>query len=574
MRNFYGKESMKKFEELTYQRPDMEQFSRDFNALLDRFEQSDSLEDQSNLLNEINQLRLTFSSMYNLCHIRHTVDTRDTRYEAENTFFDENNPGFEALNNRFYELLLVSPFRKELEAKWGDQLFVLAELSIKTFKPVILENLQEENRLVSEYIKLKASAKIPFKGVEYNLSTLFVVETDPDRETRRAASEAKWKFFSDHATKTEQIFDQQVAVRHEMAKALGYHNFVEMAYARMCRSDYDAEKVAVFRKQIETHIVPIATGLYERQRKRLGLEKLKYYDEEFRYVSGNPKPKGTPEWIIEQADTMYRELSADTEVFFKFMQDNHLMNLVAQEGKATGGYCTFIGEYKAPFIFSNFNGTSADIDVLTHEAGHAFQMYLSRDHQLTEYNFPTYEACEIHSMSMEFFTWPWMHLFFGPDADKYKFAHLAAAIQFLPYGVAVDEFQHFVYENPEVTPAERNAAWREIEKKYLPHRDYDGNAFLESGGFWQKQSHIFANPFYYIDYTLAQICAFQFWKKDREDHTSAWQDYIRLCKAGGSLPFLELVSLANLRSPFEEGCVSSVTGVIRDWLDEVDDSGF
>lgn len=565
---------MKKFEELTYQRPDMEQFSRDFNAMLDRFEQADSLEEQSNLLNEINQLRLTFSSMYNLCHIRHTVDTRDAQYEAENTFFDENNPGFEALNNRFYELLLASPFRKELEAKWGDQLFVLAELSIKTFKPEILENLQEENRLVSEYIKLKASAKIPFKGVEYNLSTLFVVETDPDRDTRRAASEAKWKFFSDHAAKTEHIFDQQVAVRHEMAKALGYRNFVEMAYARMCRSDYDAEKVAIFRKQIETHIVPIATSFYERQRKRLGLEKLKYYDEEFRYVSGNPKPKGTPEWIIEQADTMYQELSADTEVFFRFMQDNHLMNLVAQEGKATGGYCTFIGEYKAPFIFSNFNGTSADIDVLTHEAGHAFQMYLSRDHQLTEYNFPTYEACEIHSMSMEFFTWPWMHLFFGPDADKYKFAHLAAAIQFLPYGVAVDEFQHFVYENPEVTPADRNAAWREIEKKYLPHRDYDGNAFLESGGFWQKQSHIFANPFYYIDYTLAQICAFQFWKKDREDHNAAWQDYIRLCKAGGSLPFLELVRLANLRSPFEEGCVSSVTGVIRDWLEEVDDSGF
>ncbi len=552
----------------------MERFRAEFNDLLFAFEKADTAEAQIRLIGDINRLREDFSSMNNLCHIRHTIDTRDTYYEAENAFFDENNPHFEALNNRFYELLLSSPHLAGLEAAWGKQLFVLAELSLKTFRPEILERLQEENRLVSEYVKMKAGAKIQFRGKEYNLSTLYTLETDSDRETRRQAATAKWDFFSAHAQQSETIFDQQVRVRHSMAKQLGYRDFVAMGYARMCRSDYDAEMVARFRRQIETHIVPIASALYDRQRKRLGLETLRYYDEEYRYLTGNPRPQGSPEWIIRQTEAMYKGLSAETGDFFQFMQVHDLMHLVAAEGKATGGYCTFIANAGAPFIFSNFNGTSADIDVLTHEAGHAFQMFLSRHHALTEYHFPTYEACEIHSMSMEFFAWPWMDLFFGADADKYRFAHLAAAIQFLPYGVAVDEFQHFVYENPDASPAERNTAWRIIERKYLPHRDYEGNEFLENGGFWQKQTHIFANPFYYIDYTLAQICAFQFWKRDQEDHMSTWRDYTRLCSAGGSLPFLGLVHLAGLKSPFEEGCVESVTGTIRDWLDSVNDELF
>ena len=256
------------------------------------------------------------------------------------------------------------------------------------------------------------------------------------------------------------------------------------------------------------------------------------------------------------------------------MQEGELMNLEAKSGKATGGYCIFIGKYKAPFIFSNFNGTSADIDVLTHEAGHAFQIFSSRDIGLSEYVWPTYEACEIHSMSMEFFTWPWMALFFGEDTQKYHFAHLSAALCFLPYGAAVDEFQHFVYENPEVSPAERNQAWRRIERKYLPHRDYDGHHFLEKGGFWQKQSHIFTTPFYYIDYTLAQICAFQFWRRDCADHAAAWNDYVRLCRAGGSQSFLNLVALAGLDPPFAEGAVERSLLPVSEWLEKVDDSTF
>ncbi|MEO6758527.1 MAG: M3 family oligoendopeptidase, partial [Saprospiraceae bacterium] len=494
--------------------------------------------------------------------------------EAENQYFDENLPAYEALSNRFSRALLESPFREVLKQNFGNQLFVLAELNLKTFQPTILEDLQQENALSTEYTKLKAQAKIEFDGGTYNLSNILPLELSDDREIRRRAAEAKWKYYADNTPAVEDIFDQMVKVRHRIARELGYRNFVEVGYARMRRSDYTPEMVANFRRQVRETIVPIASELYERQRQRLGLEKLKYFDEEYKFPTGNPRPLGTPEEIVANAARMYRELSPDTDEFFSFMQTAKLMDLVNHDGKATGGYCTYMSKFKAPFIFSNFNGTSGDIDVLTHEAGHAFQVWSSGQFPFEEYHWPTSDAAEIHSMSMEFFTWPWMPLFFGDQTDKYYFMHLGNSIQFLPYGVAVDEFQHIIYENPDMTPEERNQAWLQLEKIYLPHRDRNGLPHLEAGRAWQRQNHIFNSPFYYIDYTLAQICAFQFWIKDRQNHPDAWHDYVRLCQAGGSKSFLGLVELAGLRSPFEDGCVESVVGEIRSFLNSVDDSKF
>lgn len=563
------------FPQFQYQRPDLDAVTKQFDDLLQRFEKAASAQEQAKVLDELLPIRNSFSTMYNLCYIRHTLDTTDPFYETENTYFDQQVPHYEALQNRLAIALLNSPFRTELEAQMGKQLFTLTELALKTFQPSILELLGKENELSSEYTRLKAQAIIEFEGTSYNLSSIYPLELSDNRDLRKRASIAKWNFYQEKAAEIDTIFDQMVKTRHEIAIILGYTNFVEVGYARMRRSDYNPEMVANFRKQVRERIVPIATKLYQRQQKRLQLSQLSWYDEEYKFASGNPKPIGSPEEIVANAAKMYAELSPETNDFFQFMQQNELMDLVNRAGKAPGGYCTYLTNYKAPFIFSNFNGTSGDIDVLTHEAGHAFQVWLSgQQFKYEEYQWPTSEAAEIHSMSMEFLTWPWMNLFFGEQTEKYQFMHLANAIQFIPYGVAVDEFQHLIYQNPNLSPEERHATWRNLEKIYLPHRQYEGLPFLEKGGFWQKQSHIFNNPFYYIDYTLAQICAFQFWVKDRKDHSTAWADYLRLCQAGGSRSFLDLVKLANLKSPFEDGCIDTVIEEINQFLHQVDDHQF
>jgi len=561
-----------KFREFSYRRPDLSELEVKFNNLLAKFDQAEDFEQQDTQMVAINELRNEFETMEQLVIIRHTVDTNDPFYEAEQDYFDEGTPIYQGLISRYYQSLVNSNFRQDLEGKWGKQLFTQANLTLKTFAPEIIEDLQLENKLSSEYTKLIASAKIMFEGEERNLPGLVPFQIVPDRAMRKRANEAKYTFFTANEEKLDEIYDGLVKVRARMAEKLGFTNFIELGYARMLRSDYTPTMVANFRKQVLDSIVPVASKLRARQRERLGTAALTYYDEAFDFQTGNATPKGTPEWIVGNGRRMYDELSAETGDFFKFMVDNELMDLVSKKGKAGGGYCTYLSNYKVPFIFSNFNGTSGDIDVLTHEAGHAFQVYCSKDYQIPEYHWPTYEACEIHSMSMEFLTWPWMELFFKEDTDKYRFIHLSEALLFIPYGVTVDEFQHFVYAHPEASPQDRKIAWREIEKKYLPHRDYEDNDYLKRGAYWHQQGHIFGDPFYYIDYTLAQICAFQFWKRSREDREATWADYLRLCQAGGSKSFLELVELANLVSPFQDGCISSVVKVIEEWLDGVDDS--
>lgn len=560
-----------KFSEMPYKRPDFDNYKMEFVGSIETFMNAQTATEQDAALKYIYKLRSHFETMMGVASTRNSINTQDPFYEAEQNYFDEQEPHYRSLVMHLYRALIKSQFRADLEKKYGALLFKIAELSLRTFDDKIIGDLQEENKLSTEYTKLLASAKLMFDGKEYNLAGLAPFKLSPDRNVRKKASEVYDNFFADNQHKLDEIYDKLVKVRDSMAKKLGYSNFIGLGYARFNRTDYGPAEVKTFRDAVVKKIVPVAQKLKKRQQNRLAISDFKYYDEPLDYPKGNPQPKGEPQWIIDNASLMYKELSPETNEFFNFMNENELMDLLNKPNKAGGGYCTFFSEYKAPFIFSNFNGTSHDIDVLTHEAGHAFQCFRSRNMEIEEYYFPTLEACEIHSMSMEFLTWPWMKLFFKEQTDQYYFSHLSRALSFIPYGCAVDEFQHWVYENPEASPQERHQAWRSIEKKYLPHRSYEGNPYLEHGGFWQRQMHIYRSPFYYIDYTLAQLCAFQFWYRSRENRQQALKDYIKLCDQGGSKSFLELVKVAGLKSPFDPATIDEVVGRVNDWLDGVKD---
>ena len=558
-----------KFNEFKYERPNLDALKTEMEEIVNIIGEK-PFEEEKQAIYKYFKLSDEIGTQIQLVGIRHSIDTKDEFYEKEQEFLDENIPYLQQYIQMFNQKVLKSPNRKQLEEEFGSLMFQMGELSLKVFKPEIIEDLQLENKLSTEYGKLIASAKIEFDGNIYNLSQMSPFVQDIDRDIRRRAHLAVSNFFAENEEQLDRIYDDLVKVRDKMAKALGYENFVQMGYDRFGRTDYNFKDVKKYRDQIYEEIVPIVNDLTNRKAKRLGIEDPKAYDLSLSFLTGNPTPKGDRAWQVDKAKKMYKEMSKETDEFFTFMLEHELMDLDSKPGKQGGGYCTFLPTYKAPFIFANFNGTAHDVDVLTHEAGHAFQVYSSRD-LIPEYRWPTMESAEIHSMSMEFLAWPWMQEFFKEDTAKYKFTHLAGALSFLPYGVLVDEYQHEVYENPNLTPNERKTLWRKLERKYLPFKDYGEDEFTEKGTYWFRQGHIFGSPFYYIDYTLAQVVAFQYWVKHQENPEEALKSYIDLCKLGGSKSFLGLLKSSNLENPFIPGTVKKIAKPIRNYLDSIDD---
>lgn len=560
-----------KFSEYVYERPDLKEVQSQYQKAFLQLKQSASTDEFMTVFKQLNQLRNHLSTMMTLSSLRYTINTADEFYSDENDYWDENSPYYQQLDTQLYKIILESPLLEDLKKIIPAPFFGIIDCQLKAFDDCILEDLMLENKTATQYDKLKASAKIEFEGKIMNLPEISALCESKNRETRKKASEAKFKFYVENEAEFDRIYDELVHIRDRIAKKLGYKNFTELGYIRMTRLDYNEKMVAAYRREILENVVPLACELADKQRERLHLEKLEYYDLPIEFESGNPMPKGTPEELIDKAKKMYHELSDETGKFFDMMCEKELLDLVSKPNKAQGGYCTYISDYEAPFIFSNFNGTSGDVDVLTHEAGHAFQVYSSRENDLPELQFPTYESCEIHSMSMEFITWPWSHEFFEEDTEKYHYLHLSAAVKFLPYGVLVDHFQHEVYNHPEMTPQDRKQTWRRLEKMYLPYKNYEECDFLERGNFWFQQGHIFSSPFYYIDYTLAQACSLQFWKRSQEHDPAMWEDYLAICKAGGTKSFLEIIETAHLKSPFESGSLKEIMESAKVYLDRIDD---
>lgn len=557
---------MKKFHEMVYTRPDMDAVEAQANDLITSIRTARDITLVLDSMRTLNNLRQQTSTQFSLSHIRNSIDTQDSFYKEEKQFSDKNQPRMQAITSSYYRALLESPFRPQLEDEFGCLLFRKAELAIKTFSPDIVEDLALENELYTTYSDITSTAQIGFRGNTYNLSQMGKFTSNSDRATRREASAAISAYMAQYGERIDNIYDQQIQLRTRIAKKLGYENFIQLAYDRLGRTDYTADMVANFRTQVKQHIVPLAAKLREQQRQRIGVDVLYSFDEPFHFATGNPIPQGTPEEMVQQATKMYDELSVETSVFFRFMVEYDLMDLVAKAGKRPGGYCTSIASEHAPYIFSNFNGTSGDVIVLTHEAGHAFMFYEMRNNTVPEYQMPTLEAAEIHSHSMELLTWPWMNLFFGDTTEKYQFVNLSGNVFLLASCCLGDEFQHWVYENPNATPAMRRAKWRSLEEEYIPTRTYFEDPYLESGASWHRVLHFFMRPFYYIDYALAVTCAQQFWTKSLADKKAAWDDYLQLCRLGGSKSFLELVKEAKLNSPFESGAVQAIIEDIENWF--------
>lgn len=564
-----------KFKEMPYERPDMEQVKAQLSDLTARLEQAETYEAARAVFLEKEELGKHIETMQTLATTRHSIDTRDEFYYGEVKFWNAVVPEVQEYEQAWTMALLKSPFRAEFAKEFCEVMFTNAEIELKTFSPEIIPELQKENDLTQEYEKLLASAQIPFEGGIYTLSQLTPFKSDPDDQRRLAAWQAEGRWYKENQAQLDDLYDQLVHLRDTMGRKLGYDGYTELGYYRMGRNCYTKEDVEQFRAAVRKYLVPVADSIYREQAKRLGKTyPMSFADNALEFRSGNPRPQGTAEDILAHATKFYDELSPETSEFWHTMLDGDLLDVLSTEGKASGGYCTGIPDYGVPFIFANFNGTQGDVEVVTHEAGHAFECYMNRNRIPLSTVWPSMESCEVHSMSMEFLAWPWEEGFFGDQTKKFYYSHLSGALTFIPYGTMVDHFQHEVYAHPEMTPKQRHQVWKELLEVYMPWMRLDGEIpFYSEGEGWQRQHHIYSSPFYYIDYCLAQTVALQIWALLQKDSKLAWERYMAYTLQGGSQTFTDLLKNAGLESPFDEKCLKGVCAAAKEWLEHFDLTG-
>ena len=558
-----------KVTELPYRRITAEEVSSVMEDVIARIQNAGSADEILTARDEEQKLILEYETNASLAYMRYSINTADEFYVAENNYYDEAGPTIQNDLVRYASALLDSPFRRELEEKLSPVLFQSMEVERKSMSPEIIEDMVEENKLVREYSDLMSGMEFTFRGETMPRAVLMKYARSEDRETRKECYAVLGRELSAHREQLDGIYDRMVHVRDRMAKKMGYRNFVELGYYRMGRLCYDAEKVRVFRENILKDVVPAVSRLRTENAKRLGVEDYHLYDDGVIIPGGDPKSVGKAA-IFDAAREMYHAMGEETGAFIDMMLANEAFDVDSRKNKWGGGYCTEFPKFKQPFILANFNGTAGDVDVVTHEAGHALNAFLIADNRFAlDLGCGGMETAETHSMSMEFFAWPYMEKFFGDRADDYRYMHALDAFSFLPYGTEVDAFQHIVYENPDMTPAERNAAWLALEKQFRPHISMEGMPYLEEGTRWQYQMHIYESPFYYIDYCLAQTAAFHFLLASQENYDDAFARYLRLSRQGGEKVWTELLAEAGFPSPFEPGALKTLAGRVEHLLDKI-----
>ena len=562
------------FSQIPYKRADLAHWKTMTEDLTARFKAATTFEEADAVYQEAETADIEYSTMVSLARIRRDIDTRDEFYDAEVTFYNQEMPKLQPVFKAWTTATLESPFRAQLEEKYGAVPFINAEMSTKTFSPAIVEDLQKENALRTRYSKLIASAQIPFRGETYTLSQLSPWKLNPDDEIRKEAWVAEGNWYNEHGAELDEIYDELVKLRDGMGRKLGYDGYTQLGYYRMQRNCYGPEDIDNFRIAVQQYLVPVAKKLYIRQAQMQGREfPMNFADNALAFRSGNPKPVGNPDDILAMGDKFYNELHPETAEFWSFMRQHEMMDVESKPGKAGGGYCSRIASMRSPFIFANFNGTSHDVEVVTHEAGHAFAGFANRDRIPSSTIWPSLEGCEVHSMSMEFFAWPWAEGFFGEDARKFRYNHLKGALCFIPYGTMVDHFQHIIYQYPEFDAQERHQVWQELLGLYMPWMKPGDIPFYGEGKGWQRQSHIYSSPFYYIDYCLAQTVALDFWARIQEDPKAAFETYLKYTKLGGTMVFTDLLKEAGLGNPFDAETLRRVCKAADEYLENYDLTG-
>lgn len=544
------------FSDIPYFRIDMERFSAWFNQALSLLENARTFEQAYEGILDIDSMMEKYGTMACICEIRNTMDVTDEFYRIEAKFYETAQTEFEGLMNRFYSAIVNSPYAKALEKYLGHDFFKKADMKRQGFCAEAEELMQRENALSARYSEMTATLTAEVEGKRVPLSALAQKAAEGDLKVRKECSLILQKAWASISADLDDVFDELVKTRAGIAKALSQESYTDVAYLNRSRTSYTREEVKRFRDAVKDKIVPVVEGIYQRQSKSLGRDVLFDYEEDYQPPEKRIKPCAD---ITGGFGRIYERLSRETDIYYRELMERRFYDLDIRPGKIMGAYSNMVGRYHMPFIFETYNSTFGAVKTFSHETGHGFHSYVNRGEAFQFLQSCSFDLAEIHSIGMEFLIWPYLDEILLPGQEKeYQYQHLKSALAFIPYGCAIDEFQETIYDSPGLSKEERLQTFKRLEKAYLPWRRYETDLFFAQGRFWQKQTHVFKWPFYYIDYVLAQICALQIHYLNKEDSKKAWKCYTDILKDSAFFSFSETIQKAGLDSPFDEATIESL----------------
>ncbi len=551
---------METFQERIYVRPDRKQYKKQLQNCVATLEDARSYQAARDILLTKEQCDAAFLTSYTLCQIRAGLAVDNAFYAGELAYFDKTFSKLRKEQNKWIAALLESPYRPLLADEFGEHFFRLLELDERLQDTRAIRCQMRENRLRRRYQKLIASAKIRFRKKPYTICELQADLQHHNPKIRRGAARTLARFYQNLAPQLDSLLNHLVRNRTQMAKKLGFKNYTSVAYRQLHRTDYAAKDIAKFRAAVRKYVVPACLKLRELQKRRMKLDDLCYADEAAFIAEGNPLPSGNAKDYLAVVTEMFHALSPKADACIDAVLSQASYHLAAKQNKCQDSFCALLPDTGTPFLFGNLGGTASDIELLTWLTGQAFALYSAAQAKPLAVNrVATGETAALHGAAMTYFSYPWMERFFGDTYKDFLSIHICNALFSIAHAACADAFQHRLYENPRATSQQRRALWKQLEQVYLPWRHYDGELFFESGGMWMQNANLFLRPFCDIDTALAQVGALELFFHMLKAPEQTWRDYMRLCAAGGSLPYARLRKLANLSNPFDASVVEAVT---------------
>lgn len=463
-----------------------------------------------------------------------------------------------------------SPYRKSLEPERYENFDKIVASTIEMFREKNLPLEIKEKDISSEYGATIGSLTVNYGGKEYTLFQLTNLQQEPDRAVR----EDTWRLLMEKLEtvhdKLEVLFDRLKEVRLPQAENAGFDNYRDFMHAKKNRFVYSVEDVCQFHDSVERVVVPFVAELNCKKCAELGVDSLRPWDTVVEPSGRVLKPFENLDQFIDKAIRVLAKVDPQFGLNLQKMKNSQLLDLENRKGKAPGDYNYPLDETGAPFIFMNATGTPANVRTILHEAGHAMHSFSTVEERLITYRHTTHEAAELASMAMELLTMDYWDEYYR-DSQELRIAkrdELVGTISFLPWCMTVDSFQQWIYTNPDHSARERDTMFATIFEKFNAGIDWSGLE-KEKEIRWLLQPHIFTNPFYYIEYGIAQLGALAIYRNYRADKSKAVEDYKRFLRMGYSRPLDELYKAAGIRFDFSASYISELVDFVREEIESL-----